>query len=110
MDVNIHLLVFDPLQLPLDDDLSQVHSQLPLLYGDAGREAQPLHGADHVLHQVVAHRVVHLQQHRQRVSTAMAERLCDAEGPLGGRLLLLGSASGRISFKAKNSKYFLVLV
>lgn len=55
-----YLLVLDPLQLPLDDDLRQVHGQPPLLDGDTGREAQPLHGTDHVLHQVVPHGVVHL--------------------------------------------------
>lgn len=53
--------MIDPLQLPLDDDFGQVHGQPPLLDGDAGCEAQPLHGADHVLHQVVPHRVVHLR-------------------------------------------------
>lgn len=55
-----YLLVLDPLQFPLDDDFRQVHGQPPLLDGDAGREAQPLHGADHVLHQVMPHRVVDL--------------------------------------------------
>lgn len=61
-----HLLVFDPLQLPFDDHLRQVHGQLPLLYGHTGGEAQALHSTDHVLHQVVAHRVVHLKRHRSR--------------------------------------------
>lgn len=61
-NLRTHLLVFDPLELPLYDHLSQVNSQLPLLYGHAGGEAQTLHGTDHVLHQVVAHRVVHLEK------------------------------------------------
>lgn len=55
-----NLLVFDPLQLPLDDHLSQVYSQFPLLYGHTGGEAKTLHCTDHVLHQVMAHRIVHL--------------------------------------------------
>ena len=57
-----NLLVFDPLQLPFDDHLSQIDSQLPLLYGYTRGEAQTLHCTDHVLHQVVAHRVVHLEK------------------------------------------------
>lgn len=55
------LLVFDPLQLPLDDHLGQVHRQFSLLNGHAGREAKTLHRTDHVLHQVVAHGIVHLK-------------------------------------------------
>lgn len=55
------LLVFDALQLPLDDHLGQVHRQFSLLDGHAGREAKTLHRTDHVLHQVVAHRIVDLQ-------------------------------------------------
>lgn len=56
----VYLLVFDPLQLPLDDHLSQVHSQLPLFYSHTWSEAQTLHCTDHVLHQVVSDRVIHL--------------------------------------------------
>lgn len=54
------LLIFDPLKLPFNHHLSQVHSQLPLLNCDTGGEAEPLHGADHVLHEVVPYRVVNL--------------------------------------------------
>lgn len=57
-----HQLVFDPLQLPLDDHLSQVHSQFPLFYGYAGGEAQTLHCTDHMLHQVVTNGIVHLKE------------------------------------------------
>lgn len=59
-----HQLVFDPLQLPLDDHLSQVHSQFPLLYGHTGGEAQTLHCTDHMLYQVVTHGVIHLTKSR----------------------------------------------
>lgn len=54
------LLIFDPLKLPFNHHLSQVHSQLPLLNSDTGGEAESLHGADHVLHEVMPYRVVNL--------------------------------------------------
>ena len=52
------ILFPDSLHLPLDDDLAQVDSELLLLDGGRGCEAQPLNGADHVLDEVVPHRVV----------------------------------------------------
>ena len=72
-----YLLILDPLQFPLDDNLGEVHGQPPLLNGDTGCEAQPLHGTNHVLYQVVPHRVVHLQTQ----GPTSCQGLLNGEGP-----------------------------
>ena len=52
------ILLADPLELPLDDDLCEVDSKLALLDGGVVGEAQPLDGGYHVLDQVLPDRVV----------------------------------------------------
>ena len=63
-----------PLELPLDDDLCQVHGQLPLLYGGIRSESQSLDGGDHVLDQVLSHRVVHTVVSTQELTGARRGR------------------------------------
>ncbi len=46
------------MELPLDDDLGQIDGQLPLLDGGVGCQPEALDGGDHVLHQMLAYRVV----------------------------------------------------
>ena len=54
------LILPDPLHLPFDNDLNQLHHQLPVVQGGVWRVAKSLDGIYHCLDEVVPHWVVHL--------------------------------------------------